>query len=629
MKKIFTYLALAAAFALSAAAVEIKCGGFSPDKIRPGQTAKYSIVLEGLSGSIDQSAIPLPQGLRVVGTSRSQNFSMTNGRTSRQTRLIFIVQAEREGEFTVPEWSIEYDSKKYKIDAAKLSVDKNAPVGAQGGFFGGDDEDDAFGFPSIVRRMHNSQRAQMRQMQRAQQDAQSALGSLSEHISLKLNLPKEKIYVGEAVPCKLEFSYSRELAAAGFKLARLIPQANKSDAFDCLIFDEKPATKTGADGKITVSYDIVITPLKAGLYNLDFAAKGIFLQEYRIDSFFSMPFGGTNQVPFETSTADRKIGVSDLPAENKPACFSGAIGKFSMSEAKAEPDSLSEGEPTVVSVNIVGVGNFARIGSPKMAASGDWKTYKPKSSFTDESNGMGYVGFKNFKFTAVPKKADIAATPTIEFAYFDPETGAYKTLSSKGAPVSVAPSGSAKPRAQSAEGAKSGGAAGEKSPKDDIIIPPAPPSGNGSLLGNPAFWAIQACIVALAALFVAARARKLKIQNDPAFAKKLRCSKQAAKMLKKAEAAAAAGDVENFLECAKKTLQNIAAANSAEYESEAILENQAREIMDEAGCGAENAQTAHAIFAGADAIEYGGVDKNSIDCAKLLRELSKIYSRLK
>ena len=342
-----------------------------------------------------------------------------------------------------------------------------------------------------------------------------------------------------------------------------------------------------------------------------------------------MPFGGINQVPFEVSTADRKISVSDLPQDGKPECFAGAIGKFTMGEAKTEPDSLSVGEPTIVSVDIVGMGNFARIGAPRMAESPDWKTYKPKSSFTDESNGMGYVGFKNFKFTAVPKKADLVQTPDMEFAYFDPEKGEYKTLSSKGAAVSVAPSGRQEHKAQpSAKGGADAGKSKKDAPTEGIIeVPNA--NCSGSLMRNPQFWAIQAAILALAALFVAVRARKLKMQNNPAFAKKVKCFKQAAKMLKKAGDAAKAADAEAFLEFAKKTLQCGIAANSADYESEAVLESQARQIMAEMGFGGEEIEFASMIFANADAIEYGGIDGKSLDCAELMRKLAQIHSRLK
>ena len=624
MKKYISYILALVISTVGVFAQQIKSGGFSPDTIRPSETTKYIIILEELNGSIDASAIPMPDGLQIVGTSRSQKFSMVNGKTSNQTELIFIVRASKEGEFTVPEWSIEYDSKKFPIKPAKLKVDKNAPIQtpARQSMLD-DDEEDIFGFPSIFQRMRNSQAAQMRRIQQAQERQQQELGKLSDHISLKIETPKEKIYVGEAIPAKLVFSYSKTLASEGFKLARLLPQVNKSDAFDCTLFEDKFTTKTDEKDKITVSYDILLTPLKAGSYNLDFNAKGIFLQEYRLDSFFSMPFGGTNQVPFETSTEDQKLTIFPLPEENKPANFSGAVGKFSLSGIQVSPDSLTEGEPCIVSVDVVGMGNFARVNAPELEKSTNWKTYRPKSSFSDESNGMGYVGIKNFKYTIVPTKADIPKTPTLTFSYFDPEKNAYETLFAEGASVSVAPSGKPKAKIETTSTEK------KSEPNFEKIITTKDAGGNANLFALPEFWLVQILILVAVVAFVAMRLKKLKIENDPAYAKKLIALKAVDKHLKQAQKAVSQNDVETFLDSARKAIQNAVASNSETCESEAILLNQAQEIMIESGISPEDIETVAVFFTAVDAINYGGFDKSSIDINKLSNALKRICKKLK
>ncbi len=609
MKKYISYTLAFVISATTAFAQQIKSGGFSPEKIRPNETSKYVVVLEGLNGSISPSSIPMPDGLRIVGTSRSQKFSMINGKTSSQTELIFIVQASAEGEYTVPEWAIEYDSKKFPIKAAKLIVDKNATPTQQSvnayrqtfrhPFF---DDDEP---PQTYRR-------------------QSLLQNLSEHVSLKLETPKEKIYVGEAIPCKLVFSYSTALAGEGVKLTQLFPQVNKSDAFDCTLFEDKYTTKTDEkDGKITISYEILITPLKAGTYNLDFNAKGVFLQEFRMDSFFSMPFARTNQVPFETSTEDQKLTISPLPEVGKPDSFSGAIGKFSLTNVNVSPDSMSDGEPCVVSVDIVGMGNFARVNAPTLEKSPEWKTYRPKSSFTDESNGMGYVGIKHFKYTIVPTKADITKTPNLTFSYFDPEKGEYKTAVANGASVSVAPSGKIKQKVDNTKTETS-----EKSkPAFEEIISSKNAKGENNLFANPIFWVFQAVFISILIIFLKTRSEKIKLENDPTYAKKIRAKKDVAKFLKASQKSTSTGDIHAFLEASRKAIQNAIAANCDDCESDAVLLNKAQSVMIENGFSVEDIETVSLLFTAIDAINYGNFDKSSIDIQKLSAQLKQICKK--
>ena len=622
MKKLLLSAFITVLATVSVFAQQIKGGGFTPSTIAPGETAKYTIILEGLRGSIDQSAIPMPQGLKIVGTSSGHRMSIINGKTSSQTELIYFVHASDEGQFTVPEWHVEYNKKKYAIAPAKLIVDKNATPqqSQQNPFF--DDDDDAFGFPSIFQRMRNMQNVRMQNIQHAQDQRKRELGKLSDHISLKLELPKKKIYVGEAIPCKLVFSFSKELANEGFKIARIFPQVNKSDAFDCTIFEDKYKTKIDDNGNNTISYDLLVTPLKAGSYNLDFNANGIFVQEFSANPF-SITFGMPNQIPFETSTDDKNITVSDLPEKDKPASFNGAVGKFSLSSMKVEPESISVGEPCIVSVDVMGMGNFTRVKAPSFEKHPDWKTYGAKSSFADESNGMQYVGIKNFRYTIVPKKPDLTKTPKIEFSFFDPEKEQYQTLSLDGANISVAPTGVVQTKVESKQ-------TNEKSPEPnfDKIINTQNVSGDTSLFKSPLFWIIQILILLAVAIFIVAKTNKLKLENDPIYAKKIRSQKNALHFLKLAKKATENNDTALFLENARKTIQNALAASS-QTESDAILLRQAIEIMLEKGFQQEDIDTISTFFAGVDAINYGGLDKSSINIKELMQNLKKIHTQLK
>ena len=615
MKRISAFI-LALTFACITFAQQIKGGGFTPSTIRPDETTEYKIILEGLSGSLNPDAIPMPDGLQIVGTSSSRKISMTNNKTSSQTELIFIVRATKEGKFTVPEWKLE----NFKIASATLVVDKNAPEQQSRqpmmSMFGDDDED-AFGFPSIIQQMRNAQRAQMQRVQQMQQQQKQSLGELKNHISLKLQLPKEKIYVGEAIPCKLVFSFNKALDNEGVKLARLMPMANKSDAFDCTLHEDKYTTNSNDPKQISISYEVLITPLKAGNYNLDFNANGVF----EMNAFFN-PFGA-RQLPFEISTKDMKINVLPLPEENKPTSFSGAIGKFSVSDVKAEPDSLEKGEPTSVSLNVVGMGNFSRVNAPELKQSPDWKIYRPKASFSDESNGMGYIGVKHFKYTIVPTKADITSTPDFEFSFFDSEKGQYQTIAVKGTSVSVAPSGKVEPKQSKVQPQD------PSKPNFDKIIKTKEAIGKADLLASPLFWIVQALILVALITFITMRVKSNTLRDNPELARKLECKKRIAIFLKSAQNSTDAKDAETFFNNARKALQNAIASVSTECESNSITLRQAEEILLEQGVDTSDLLAVVEIFNGADALAFGGLHNNDVNLQRLNSALKNICAQLK
>ena len=131
MKNTFAFILASALSALCAMAQSIESKGFAPEAIRPGDTAQYTIVLKDMQGSIDASSIPLPDGLHVLGQSQSQSMSLGSGGVSSQLVLSYTVQADTEGLYTVPQWSVKARSgEAFSIAAATLKVDKNAPASA-------------------------------------------------------------------------------------------------------------------------------------------------------------------------------------------------------------------------------------------------------------------------------------------------------------------------------------------------------------------------------------------------------------------------------------------------------------------------------------------------------------------
>lgn len=495
--KILTAISVLAISCAAAFAQTVETG-FYPAEIRPGGYATYRVTLKNADGaSVNPADIPVPAGLEIAGTSRSQNYSFINGKMSSSVTLDFAMVAGNEGEYTVPAWKIPLGSKSLDAAAATLKVSASAPASAP---------QRMVGFPSFA--------APARRQSHAYDD------SFKNSITLELKLPREKIYVGETIKCELVLSFDKSLFENGYRLEQVVPQIKNMDAFECPKFTEEPVIDRE---KALVIYRTVITPLKAGEYDLEFSAAVVLNREISLDDIMGMSMmdrllsmGSGRRIRFNAPMKPMKLKILPLPAEGKPKNFTGAIGKFELAEVSVSPDALSVGEPCTIVAKIAGTGNFNRMNAPALDGARDWKTYKPKSSFADESGNQGYIGIKTFEYTAVPKAADLPQAPRVAFNYFDPETGKYVEELSEPVAVSVAPTIRSKTVREAQE------EAAKPAPAFSKISEGVRTENSANLFSSKWFWISQAAILAAAAAFVAHRLRARRLETDPAYAKKKR-----------------------------------------------------------------------------------------------------------
>lgn len=629
MKKIIfiSTLFLAYTFAAANAANEsVESEGFSPAAVRPGEAASYRIELKNISPTISISQIPIPAGLNFVGQSQSSSFSMGMGsgmgmQSSRSVMLTLSFVSDTEGEYTIPEWKISHEGKDYTVASSTLKVDKSAPAQASAG------RSFSFGGQSQAQRMQRQaqRQAQGRSAYETTHDIES---SLKDKTSLELKIPRNSIFVGETVPCELVFYFDRSLYNNGFRLTHLLPQAEKIDDFECPGFDsEKPTIDHSSDpDRVIISFKSAITPIKAGSYELDFRAKGIFAREISLEEIMDLPFfermtaARNEQIPFEIQMDAEKIEVKELPSEGRPENFSGAIGSFKLDSVKIDPDSLSADEPCNITLKISGSGNFARMQSPVFEKSENWKSYKFKSTFFDESGGLQNRGVKTFEASLVPLKADLTHTPNLDFYYFNPEEEKYVKLEIPPEEVSVAPAMSShrKSAAKKVSESENQNALRE--------IADTPQGSNLDFVSSPIFWILQIAILGAFAVFIVARKNKMRLLQDPAYAKR-EASKTAAKReIKKSLASARSKNADEFFNSARSALQYLLSANT-EYQSNALLLREAESILREIN-RPDLVSKISIFFEGSYAIKFGAIDKNTVDFDELSRTLVKICKEI-
>ncbi len=154
-------------------------------------------------------------------------------------------------------------------------------------------------------------------------------------------------------------------------------------------------------------------------------------REYYHDSFFgSMSFS----TPLQLNVApnDLVINVRSLP-EPKPADFSGAVGKFSLTSDLKSSDFKSNQAASIV-YTLKGTGNIKYVQLPDLSAlyPPELEVYTPKTTQSVSVGSSNVSGSVNFDYSFMPLEEGDFRIPDVKLVYFNPESGRYETSVAKG-----------------------------------------------------------------------------------------------------------------------------------------------------------------------------------------------------
>lgn len=262
---------------------------------------------------------------------------------------------------------------------------------------------------------------------------------ISDRIFLVLQVKKKKLYVNEIVPVTIKL-YVNKL---GVRLPNQFP-AVEHKGFSLGQFQQQPKQYKEILGGINydvVEFNTTLFGLKPGEFKLGPASlecNVMVRKESRrrgfpdIEDFFDSDvfeglFGGYEAYPVDLKSTDIAISVSDVPQENKPRNFSGALGSFDF-DATASPLEVKVGDPVTIKAVISGEGNFDTVKLPAIDAK-DFKIYEPQ--IKQEENR------RVFEQIIMPLKPDIREIPALAFSFFNTSTGQYQTITKGPFPLKV------------------------------------------------------------------------------------------------------------------------------------------------------------------------------------------------
>ena len=387
------------------------------DRTTVGVGEQFSLTVE-ISGSEAQS-VPSPRMPDLAGFSRhlgfntSQSIQMINRRVNVSKNIVHYYIAQKEGTYRIPSVTLDYNSRTLRSDPIDIKIIRGSTSTTP---------------PPTGRQPQPSPPGQ-----RSQIEPET---SLEGNLFLKAEVDSIDVYVQQ--PVTVSFKIYTRVDVSNYVVSEL------PDLLGFWIEDyelpPQPVTREEViQGKRFLVAEIkksALFPTAAGEKTIDpleidcevrvreRSTRDIF-DRFFDDDFFSSPFGRT--IRTEISSEPLKIHVKPLPVEDRPADFSGAVGRFDL-DSSLDKENITANEALSLKIKISGTGNIKMLPAPEIVFPREFEVYDPKIEQRVNRKGTAISGSKEYEYVLIPRRGGEFRIPSFSFSYFDPEDRAYKIL---------------------------------------------------------------------------------------------------------------------------------------------------------------------------------------------------------
>ena len=370
----------------------------------------------------------IPDELEVlIGPNRSMqsSYQIINGHTSSSSSITYtyIVVPTKNGTYTIPAAHVIVDGKSIASNTLKITVSGNARSQANGAG------------TSARQRQH---------------DDEPELRDAGSHISgsdlfIKVSANKKRVYEQEPIL----LTYKVYTLVSLTQLEGKMPDLKGFHTQEVDLPQQKSFKIETLNGRpyrtVTWSQYVMFPQLTGKLTIPSITFNGIVVQQNRnIDPFEAFFNGGSGYVEVKKQIVAPSIDIQVDPLPQRPANFSGGVGKFNIS-AQLDKTEAKANDPISLRVIVSGVGNLKLIKQPQVEFPKDFDKYDAKITDKTKLTSNGVEGSMIYDILAVPRHPGKFEIPPIEFVFFNTATQKYETVKSEGFTLNVAKgSGSAK-----------------------------------------------------------------------------------------------------------------------------------------------------------------------------------------
>ena len=392
----------------------------APSSVEAG--GKFRVQFTVNTQNVSNFSAPDFKGFDVIygpSTSSQSSFQIINGHTSQSSSIVytFVLMGNDPGTYTIGSASIQVDGKTVKSKPVQVRV---LPGGAGGSSSGG-------GYSGNSRTNHSSPSA----------SSSSGPNISGKDLFMTATASRTNVHEQEAILLTYKI----------YTLVDLTQMDGKLPTLDGFQIQEIPLPRNkeftveqynGRNYRTVVWSQYLLFPQKSGNLTIpSIPYEGLVLTRNRnidpIEAFFNGQSGYT-ETKRKIATPALTIHVSPLP--NKPAEFSGAVGKFSLSSSISTKE-VDANDAVTLKIEVKGSGNMKLIATPQVKFPKDFETYDAKVNDKFQLTKSGLAGTKEFEYLFVPRHAGTYEIPATEFIYFDTDARSYKTLKTEGYTLKV------------------------------------------------------------------------------------------------------------------------------------------------------------------------------------------------
>ncbi len=399
MKRLYFIILLI--FAKCTFAQDVTFTASAPEVVELGQQFRLIYTINAQAEKFSAPAINEFSVLAGPSTSQSSNVSIINGKVTQnfELRYTYVVQANKEGEFSIPPAEVVVDNKSYKSNHVTIEVIKRSP-GQQTN-------------PSAVSTQAN-------------QPNQSEVSNSDLYI--KIFVTKQKVHREEHLVATIKL-FSR------LNVTRL--ENAKLPSLQGFIAEELEVPPLTSLNRERINDQVYLTGILKKYVLYPQKSGKIEIEPFELDVYYQQPGNRRSRSMFEDffGTVDVQgkrvrsnkviIDVEELP-ENKPFNFSGAVGKLNLG-ASVDNQNVKTNDAINLKVKISGNGNLKFINPLDIDFPSDFDVYDPKVSDNIKYGEGGAIGNKSFEYLMIPRHAGDFTIPEFSFTYFNTETDRYTT----------------------------------------------------------------------------------------------------------------------------------------------------------------------------------------------------------
>ena len=410
MKRLL-YILIFIMLSVSGLADEISFRASAPSTVEAGGKFRVQFILN--TQNVSGFNAPDFKGFEVIygpATSSQSSFQMINGRTSQSSNIIYtyVLLTANPGTYTIGSASVQVDGKTVKSQPVQVKVLPSAG-----------------GSSTNARGNNNDNYHEERLNSSSTSSSQSNSG---KDLFMTATASRTKVHEQEAILLTYKIYTLLDLTQLDGKLPTL-------DGFQ---IQEIPLPRTkefelehynGRNYRTVVWSQYLLFPQKSGKLTIpSITYEGVVVTRNRhidpIEAFFN---GQSGYVEEKRSIATPSLTIDVASLDNKPAGFSGAVGKFSIA-SDISTEEVDANDAVTLKISVKGCGNMKLIATPQVEFPKDFETYDAKVNDSFQLTRAGLEGTKEFEYLVVPRHAGTYEIPSVKFIYFDTDSRTYKTL---------------------------------------------------------------------------------------------------------------------------------------------------------------------------------------------------------